>query len=203
MTLEEANKIAARIQTPDDPAKILLATAFGAQFGWRWKPEIRGLEHLHGRNPRKWTTPPCNDHASSYHQGGLCVALVAQPYANVPGVEEMREWAHANGLSFTLPDWPSWHFPGRSTLCLFTLRANDPSLTHPDLCPRPQHSIVTATDFFWTPREAALEYNISIQEVLRRAECGERGWSFTAYGINPDIERWHDYIMNGPKKNAP
>jgi hypothetical protein len=76
-----------------------------------------------GASP-KWHNqicPPHADHSGAYRIGSQYIALVEQPYASPDALEDMRTGALGQSLTMTIPDWPSWWFPGWTTLCVFTL----------------------------------------------------------------------------------
>jgi hypothetical protein len=72
---------------------------------------------------------PMMDHAYFYRVNGRPVAIVAHPYMHDPGVRsECEHWAHDNGVLISFPtDFPSWWYPGHSTLVLYTqYQVDDP-----------------------------------------------------------------------------
>lgn len=107
-----------------------LAEAFGAQYGWVWDRNSGGVQNLFGRRPHfsQRIRPPHADHSSRYRIGHRVVALVEQPYADGTLLAEMRKWATDQGVIMTTPDWPSWWYPGSTTLCIFTLPDNVPGI---------------------------------------------------------------------------
>ena len=104
-------------------AEEALSQGYGALHGWVWTPHpvtahvVRGHVYF-------WSTrgnePPHADGRSSYTRAGRPIAMVQQPYTDETVLAEMRAWAGENGLTMTIPDWPSWRCPGRTTLCIFT-----------------------------------------------------------------------------------
>lgn len=107
--------------------RLALAEEFGRHRGWTYDSRERGVQHLFGRRPAhygRWEQVPMQDHASSYCTGSGCrtVALVSQPYGPLSEktITEIRTWATERGLTFEMPNWPSWHYPEWTQLCIFT-----------------------------------------------------------------------------------
>ena len=103
----------------------VLRTELGRRLGWTWGKGARGAEGLLGQRPRDgdMDRPPGADHGSHYRIGRRVMALVEQPYRrpddDAAGRSDMHAWAAARGLALTVPDFPSWWYPGRTALCLF------------------------------------------------------------------------------------
>ena len=108
-----------------------LAEEFGRRRGWVHNTRERCVQHLFGKRPSdygRWERVPLHDHPSSYDMGRLpyggrrTIALVSQPYGPLSesDIEAMHTWAAERGLVFEMPNWPSWHYPGWTTLCIFS-----------------------------------------------------------------------------------
>jgi hypothetical protein len=102
--------------------KRQLAHEFGRRQGWVIAPDGYGAQHLFGKRPQYHNRdiPPHQDHAIGYRKGRAPMAIVSQPYPSGNYIEDMRAWAASRGLVFTVPVYPSWWYPGWTTLCVFT-----------------------------------------------------------------------------------
>jgi hypothetical protein len=106
-----------------------LACEFGRRFEWRHipDPDYARLEQFcgvcedDGDNPERIMLPPRYDHPSFYAIDSELVAITSQPYDfSAEDRREAWEWAGARGLAFWRPvDYPSWWYPGQTTLCVF------------------------------------------------------------------------------------
>ena len=115
-----------------------LALEFGRRRGWRWSPApacsrirrffggsvweaVGSVWEAFEEEAERIAPPPRYDHPSFYSAGGDLVAVVSQPYDfSVEDRHEALEWARARGLAFwRLVDFPSWWYPGQTTLCVF------------------------------------------------------------------------------------
>lgn len=100
-----------------------LAIEFGRRRGWTWHPDSYGAQHLLGKRPQyhQRDLPPYHDHMSGYRIGRMPVAIVSQPYdASATHRLDMQIWATDRSLLAYFPSFPSWWYPGRTTLCVFT-----------------------------------------------------------------------------------
>ena len=110
--------------------KYRLAFDFGKQYGWKqssreftpmvlarggvWDRECYGARGLW---PREFA-----DHPYFYRMGRNAAALASHPYDVTKATKiAAKAWAEANGLTVAFPDdFPSWWFPGDTTLVVFT-----------------------------------------------------------------------------------
>jgi len=107
--------------------------AYGAERGWtRSKAQFlpstlaKGAMHNGGRRVDAASREmPWNlmDHVYYWKQGRRPAAIVAHPYGCNTGEKraEAQAWAARHGLRLTFPtDFPSWRFPGWTTLVEIT-----------------------------------------------------------------------------------
>lgn len=102
--------------------KAQLAAEFGRRRGWVLKEDAYGAQHLFGKRPQwgKRDFPPCMDHPCGFRQGRQPMAIVSQPYPSPGHILAMQEWADSRRLVLTIPNYPSWWYPGWTSLCVFT-----------------------------------------------------------------------------------
>jgi len=106
----------------------MLRQTFIASQGWtKTRVHFDGPQLAKGvlRTSRSYNGPfpPYSDHSERYRVGRRPVAIIEQPY-NVTDdkICEMQDWAAHHGLIFSTPDFPSWWYPGATTLCVFERR---------------------------------------------------------------------------------
>lgn len=100
-----------------------LSDAYGARRGWRRAAErfpVRALARV-SRAEEEWE-PKFVDHYSFWVSDGRPVAVVAHLYGCDEALREAAcAWAALRGLRATFPvDFPSWWYPGRTTLIEIT-----------------------------------------------------------------------------------
>ncbi len=104
--------------------KMRMVGLFGEQRGWR-----RARRHFNAiklaRRGRGYALlddwPHCYaDHAYFYLKDRQPVGVVAHPYdISAEEPRGVHEWAAREGLKASFPDFPSWWYPGRTSLVLF------------------------------------------------------------------------------------
>jgi hypothetical protein len=120
-------------------AQVRLAIDFGAPRGWRWTQFVFGLRtlaegkrHAIGQLFRSRDKYPiANDFQAQfnhpyYYLRDSKAAAIAAHLNNPPFYEETRSECETVacrfGLTFEVPDFPSWHYPGSTVLVLYTAR---------------------------------------------------------------------------------
>jgi hypothetical protein len=101
------------------------ALDFGLQHGWQLTPSpfglltmARGQKHSGGRGPDEGNgcfrgdIAPCFDHPYWYRRDGKAAAIAAHLYGWPSVQADCQAVAAHYGLTFNLPDFPSWHCPG-------------------------------------------------------------------------------------------
>lgn len=117
---------AAKICADKTAAQEELAAMFARRHGWRQSDRrfsvgclaVEG-KHGHGRDGWPWRLL---DHADFFRKAGRAAAAVGHLY-DVP--RDARSWASEHGLKVTLSRFPSWYWPLRCRLVIFT--AADPA----------------------------------------------------------------------------
>jgi hypothetical protein len=107
-----------------DAAETKIAKLFGKSRGWKLTDRDFGWRTLACRSPRRcleWERPPGCDHDWFYNLNGRAIAIATHPYDL--DREECEAFARKFHLGFELPDWPSWHLPGRTIFALWTAPA--------------------------------------------------------------------------------
>jgi len=114
--------------------KVALAMEFGARMGWKVAAGSTGFdaaELVKGRRVRwrdRTDLPPFHDHPTGYSVGLRPVALAIQPYGDDPTIAAaLAAWAAPNGLVVWRPAFPSWWYPGWTSLWVFARRDAVPS----------------------------------------------------------------------------
>ena len=100
-----------------------LAVDFGRRHGWMWSERPFTAETLarggvwdsSGR-AGAYDSTFC-DHPYGYRVDRRARALVAHLYDGGP--DKILTWAAARGLQASFPDYPSWWYPGQTTLVLY------------------------------------------------------------------------------------
>lgn len=103
--------------------RFRLAHEFGRRQGWTMRDDPYAAQHFQGKRPQyhQRDNPPWLDHAMGYRIGRTPMATVSQPYRQDRAqVVAMQRWAEDRGLVFTIPDYPSWWYPGWTLLCVFS-----------------------------------------------------------------------------------
>lgn len=109
--------------------KKLLAIEFGKEHGWTLAEKpfgrlalIRGAMHSFGSGRNDWLFDDLPheffDHAYFYRANRRAVAIAAHLYGFNP--ERLDQFCQTNALKWETPDFPSWWFPGQTTLVVFT-----------------------------------------------------------------------------------
>lgn len=107
-----------------------LALDFGERYGWQFSPSrfdlltlAQGKCHNGGRYGREHGVPDrALDHPRFYKRGRRAAAIATHLYGWSRDDEvrrECRALAAHYGLTLLVPDFPSWHFPGNSTLVVY------------------------------------------------------------------------------------
>lgn len=112
--------------------KHRLASDFGECYNWKrtkkyFTPEVlarRGVWDGRCHDAIACWPQEFIDHPYFYRTGTRASALVSHLYNMSPSIKTAAQvWADKNGLSVSFPDnYPSWWFPGSTTLVLFTSR---------------------------------------------------------------------------------
>jgi hypothetical protein len=146
------DEILAEIQGPDpastrswikkDRLRAQADKLFAASRGWKVSSRAYNMGDIMPRMPRHYIEdhedrrrPPACDHPSFFKDArGKPVAVLGQPYGFynagtrvgdreiAEGVRWCQEVADRKGLSFELLDIPSWWYPGRSIVTLWSRR---------------------------------------------------------------------------------
>ncbi|CAK0750210.1 hypothetical protein CCP1ISM_3760002 [Azospirillaceae bacterium] len=113
--------------------KYRLASEFGKRHGWRltnrdFTPMVLargGVWDRHCGDARSHWPREFTDHPFFYRSGNRASALVSHPYGMSAAIRNAaRTWADRNGLSVAFPeDFPSWWYPGDTTMVVFTRAA--------------------------------------------------------------------------------
>lgn len=110
-----------------------MASDFGASRGWSYSHRgflpstLAGRKRTGGGAPwyafdsgaDTWSRTSM-DHPLYYRAERRVVAALGQPYLADGRRDEVQAWAAKRGLAVHFPDFPSWWFPGQTTLVLFT-----------------------------------------------------------------------------------
>lgn len=113
--------------------KDRLAVEFDRRHGWRmtrslFRPSVlarRGTRNGYCDFTDRWRF---TDHTYSYKIGHYAAGIATHPYDVDDRFRyDARRWAEPRGLRVEFPtDFPSWWYPGRTTLVVFTPLAPDP-----------------------------------------------------------------------------
>jgi hypothetical protein len=105
-------------------AEAELADEFGRRHGWRWTYRYFDIAALRGESLASDAFGdqfhyPFGDHAFFYRfMNGWPASVACHLYDADP--PRILAWAHAHGLQASFPaDFPSWWFPGRTTLVVY------------------------------------------------------------------------------------
>jgi len=100
-----------------------LAAEFGARHGWMIGPafSVRTLREGARTTGRLYDTrggwdQAFTDHPFFYRSNGRAAALAAHLFGSTAGADE---WAASVGLVVRRSNFPSWWYPGRTTLIVF------------------------------------------------------------------------------------
>jgi hypothetical protein len=102
-----------------------LAEEFGRLRGWRLdrvgfslatlaRNGVSGSQHWPEEHDHAFL-----DHLRFYRQGRRARAIVSQPYNGAVRRDAIMTWAARRGLRASFPSFPSWWFPGETTLVVY------------------------------------------------------------------------------------
>lgn len=111
--------------------KMSMAETFGEHIGMKLAPtrfSLRALSEgmVHGKEweNHKGTDYRYFDHAYFYRKTDKTAGAIAAHLYNVPA--DIEEKAAGAGLKVSFPDFPSWHYPGRTTLVMYQAASSTP-----------------------------------------------------------------------------
>jgi hypothetical protein len=124
------------IYEAENAIKQEMAARFGRLHGWRYTPSrfplpclIKGTRNNGKAHhvPYPWEYFDHRDHF--LHRDGGAVAVAAHLYTpSSETMAEAQEWGASQGLVVAQPDFPSWYYPGRTRLVVWTAKSPRPAM---------------------------------------------------------------------------
>jgi hypothetical protein len=113
----EQQRIRKRLHDLQRDAAVKFGSLFGGKLTTRFSFEALALGKAREGSRLIFTDSATTDHPFYYRCGGRAAVIAAHLYD--PDINHLCKFALENRVLLWLPDFPSWHYPGYTTLAAY------------------------------------------------------------------------------------